>query len=144
LALSRCRVSFKDTDGMEHAVEVDAETLYEAVALAVKEFQHDEVSQSCPAPMTEFTVTVFRKPTEHKIRLSHVQKMGADHHQGRTGRHHKAGARKDASGRKEMTPMPSPAALCQSPNAGTHRPWSVHLKAPCRRPPGLSSSLHWC
>jgi hypothetical protein len=67
-------VSFKDTDGMEHAVEVDAETLYEAVALAVKEFQHDEVSDSCPALMTEFTVTVFRKPTEHKIRLSHVQK----------------------------------------------------------------------
>ena len=52
----------------------NAETLYEAVAFVVKESQHDEVSQSCPAPMTEFTVTVFRKPTEHKIRLSHVQK----------------------------------------------------------------------
>jgi hypothetical protein len=74
VALSRCRVSFRDSDGIEHAVEVDAETLYEAVALAVKEFQHDEVSESCPPPMTEFTVTVFRKPTEHKIRLSHVTK----------------------------------------------------------------------
>lgn len=31
-----------------------------------------------PAAMTEFTVTVFRKPTEHKIRLGQLQKW-AEH-----------------------------------------------------------------
>ncbi len=61
-------------DGLEHAVEVHAETLYEAVALAVKEFRQDEVNESTPSPATEFVITVFRRPTEHKIRLNQVTK----------------------------------------------------------------------
>jgi hypothetical protein len=60
--------------GLEHAVEVDAETLYEAVAMAVAKFRQDQINESSPGNMTEFTVTVFRKPTEHKIRLGQLQK----------------------------------------------------------------------
>ena len=78
VGLSRCRVSYQDMDGLEHAVEVDAETLYEAVALAVAEFRQDQINESSPGTMTEFTVTVFRKPTEHKIRLGQLQKW-AEH-----------------------------------------------------------------
>jgi len=44
------------------------------VALAVAEFQQDQINDSSPGVMTEFTVTVFRKPTEHKIRLGQLQK----------------------------------------------------------------------
>lgn len=40
--MASCNVSYLDTSGIRHAVEVEAETLYEAAALAVKAFrQHD-------------------------------------------------------------------------------------------------------
>ncbi len=71
-AASRCRVSYVDSEGFEHAAEVEAESLYEAVALAVAEFRGDELNTSEPALMTEFTIQVFRRPTEHKVRLKQV------------------------------------------------------------------------
>jgi hypothetical protein len=61
-----------DGEGFEHPAEVDAESLYEAVALAVAEFRSDGLNTSEPALMTEFTIRVFRRPTEHKIRLKQV------------------------------------------------------------------------
>src|SRR5215471_21575541 len=71
---SRCRVSFTDSEGILHGVEVDAESLYEAIAMAVANFREDDVSPSTPGPMTESTVAVYRNPTEHKIRLQQVLK----------------------------------------------------------------------
>lgn len=70
---SRCRVSYADRHGLLHAIDVEAESLFEAVAIAVASFREDEV---CPPEidgMTEFIVAVYRNPTEHKIRLGQVQ-----------------------------------------------------------------------
>jgi hypothetical protein len=40
--MALCIVSYVDTEGLRHTVEVEAESLYEAAALAVKTFkQHD-------------------------------------------------------------------------------------------------------
>jgi hypothetical protein len=58
---------------LDHAVEVDAETLYEAVAIAVSEFRQGEIPTSTPESGTEFCVAVLRKPIEHRIPLSKVQ-----------------------------------------------------------------------
>ena len=69
-----CRVSFTDSEGVLHGVDVDAESLYEAVGIAVAQFRDDDVCPSIPGPMTEFTVAVYRNPTEHKIRLGQVAK----------------------------------------------------------------------
>ena len=66
-----CRVSYTDTEGVTHATEVDAESLYEAVALAVAEFREDGMTAP-PGPMTEFMVIVLRKPIEHRIRFKKV------------------------------------------------------------------------
>lgn len=68
-----CRVRYVDTQGIKYAVEVQTESLYEAVALAAAEFRQDDVNASGPATMTEFTVTVLRKPTEPNIRLKQIQ-----------------------------------------------------------------------
>src|SRR5271157_1839331 len=73
MALSRCRVSYTDADGVVHSVEVDADSLYEAVALAVAEFRQGEIITEVPRPMTEFCVTVMRKPIEHRIHFKKVQ-----------------------------------------------------------------------
>jgi len=69
--MARCRVSFTDTNGIPHDVEVQAESLYEAVALVVDEFRDDELTTD-PGPMTEFVVAVHRPAVEHRIRLSQV------------------------------------------------------------------------
>lgn len=76
--MARCRVSYTDSEGLVHAIDVEAESLYEAVALAVVEFRRDELTLSMPGAMTEFTVAVYRNPTEHRIRLNQVTKW-AEH-----------------------------------------------------------------
>jgi hypothetical protein len=78
MAGSRCRVSFTDPEGVLHGVDVDAESLYEAVAIAVAQLRDDDVSPVSPGSMTEFTVAVYKNPTEHKIRLGQVTKW-AEH-----------------------------------------------------------------
>jgi hypothetical protein len=46
-----------------------------------------------PGAMTEFIVTAYRKPTEHRIRLNQVTEVGAEHDKGRPGTHHQTPAR---------------------------------------------------
>jgi len=72
--MARCRVSFTDSDKTDHAAEVDAESLYEAVALAVADFREDPLLKESPGALTEFTVAVLRNPTEHRIKLHQVVK----------------------------------------------------------------------
>jgi len=71
MGVSRCRVSFTDIEGIPHSVEVQAESLYEAVALAVAEFRTDNLTSE-PGPMTEFTIAIQRPAVEHHIKLGQV------------------------------------------------------------------------
>jgi hypothetical protein len=73
MASARCRVSFEDTDGITHSSHVQAESVYEAVALAVAQFCDDPMVTR-PAPATEFTVSIERPSVEHRIRLSQIAK----------------------------------------------------------------------
>jgi hypothetical protein len=70
--MARCRVSYKNEDGL-HSVEVEAESLYEAVAEAVAKFREDKTISELPGPETELTVIILRKPPEHVITLKRVQ-----------------------------------------------------------------------
>jgi hypothetical protein len=71
MAAARCSVSFTDSDGLSHTAHVQAESLYEAVALAIAEFRDDRMVPS-PGPATEFIVAIERPAVEHRIRLSQV------------------------------------------------------------------------
>jgi len=73
MAVARCNVSFTDSDGVSHTAHVQAESLYEAVALATAEFRDDHMVPA-PGPTTEFTVAIERPPVEHRNRLSQVTK----------------------------------------------------------------------
>jgi len=44
MAIMCCKVSFMDSEGTEHAVEVEAESLYYAVGLLIARF-HDAPSE---------------------------------------------------------------------------------------------------
>jgi hypothetical protein len=70
--MAKCRVSYTNEQGV-HSVEVVADTLFEAVAIAVGEFRDDKTVAEPPGPETEFTVSILRKPVEHFIRLHKVQ-----------------------------------------------------------------------
>ena len=59
-------MSFKDSDGIEHAVELDARTLYEAVGLAIERFRRCEHVQYEPAGLHEFIVE-SRKPVPQMV-----------------------------------------------------------------------------
>ena len=73
MAAARCKVSFTDGDNLSHTAHVQAESLYEAVALAISEFRQDPMVP-VPVAMTEFTVAIERPAIEHRIRLSQVAK----------------------------------------------------------------------
>src|SRR5271165_5119110 len=77
MAVARCNVSFKDSDGVTHTAHVQAESLYEAVPLAMAEFKDDPMVPT-PGPTTESTVAIERPPVEHRIRLSQVSKWAED------------------------------------------------------------------
>ena len=58
---------------MEHAVEVSAETLYEAAALALKAFrQSDFAGQVGPGPATRLTVTL-RAEESHQVKVEQIE-----------------------------------------------------------------------
>jgi hypothetical protein len=72
-----CRVTYRDIDRIEHSVEVDAESLYEAVASAVKRFRNDDGWASCPpGSACNFDVRVLpHSPITYSIALNKVQEF---------------------------------------------------------------------
>ena len=62
-----CRVSFLDSDGIEHAVELEARTLYEAVGLAIDRFRRCEHVEYEPKGRCEFVVESREPGTQHRL-----------------------------------------------------------------------------
>jgi hypothetical protein len=65
--VKQCRVSFRDSEGVEHAVEVDARTLYEAVGLAIARFRQCEHVKYDPQGLHEFTVEPREPGIQHRL-----------------------------------------------------------------------------
>ena len=68
-----CSVSFTDTNGIRHAVEVAASTLYEAATLAMAEFRRCGFITDAPGPATRLTVSVKAPSTTHEIQWAKVE-----------------------------------------------------------------------
>ena len=59
---------------MEHAVEVSAETLYEAAALGLKAFRASEFAEQwAPGTATRMTVTVKREEARHEVGVRQLE-----------------------------------------------------------------------
>jgi hypothetical protein len=65
--LRACRVSFTDTEGITHAAQVSASSLYEAAALALAEFKRCGLMDATPGPATRLTVAVDAPTTLHEL-----------------------------------------------------------------------------
>jgi hypothetical protein len=61
-----CRVTMRDSEGIEHTAEVTAETLYEAVALGLTAIRKSSWVEDI-AQNFEVRVTVRDTPVEHSI-----------------------------------------------------------------------------
>ena len=67
--MGRCTVSYLDTEGIRHSVEVEADTLYEAVVLAVKTFKQHNCE---PSDISKLDVEV-RSSVTHTVTLKKVR-----------------------------------------------------------------------
>ena len=68
----RCIVTFTDSDGIAHEVEVWANTVYDAIGQAMREFRQGSIAPVLPGPNTEFSIAVHRAPVTHRLKLSQV------------------------------------------------------------------------
>ena len=85
-----CIVSFADSEGIRHSVEVTASTLYEAAALAIAEFRRCGFTANAPGPATRLTVVVKIPATSHEVQWGKIeawlQSAGKPNEQGIKGR----------------------------------------------------------
>jgi hypothetical protein len=68
-----CKVSFKDARGIRHAAEVEADSLFEAVILAVRLLKASPWVDVV-GPSTLFDVEVREPSTSHSITMQQVQR----------------------------------------------------------------------
>jgi hypothetical protein len=67
--MAACIVSFVDTEGLRHAVEVEADSLFEAAALAFRTFkQHD----CAPGELSKLEVEI-RSSITHTVTLKKIR-----------------------------------------------------------------------
>ena len=70
-----CVVAFVDSAGIRHSVEVAAESLYEAAALAVQEFRrHPWTDGMEPGAITRLAVSVKEPATAHEVSIRQLEK----------------------------------------------------------------------
>jgi hypothetical protein len=61
--VASCIVSYLDTDGLRHTVEVEAESLYEAGALAIRTFRQ----HNCEPGLTSQLEVEIRSSVRHTV-----------------------------------------------------------------------------
>jgi len=69
VALRTCRVSCRDIDGVEHTVEVGAESLYEAAARGLAALRDAEWAADIGHSQTVVTVAVKQPEVQHTVRV---------------------------------------------------------------------------
>jgi hypothetical protein len=69
VALRACRLTCSDLNGIEHAVEVTADSLYEAVAQGLRAFRDVDWAGDIGRDLTKIRVIVKRPEVEHTVRV---------------------------------------------------------------------------
>lgn len=74
MSLRNCRVSCHDLKGIEHTVEVTADSLYEAVAHGLCAFHQNEWVEELGQGQTTLKVVVKNPEVEHKVRVQDFER----------------------------------------------------------------------
>jgi hypothetical protein len=67
VASRSCRVSFTDSEGLEHAVEVSAASVYETPSLCSQRSGRCGFADATFGPATRLTIRVKQPETEHTV-----------------------------------------------------------------------------
>jgi hypothetical protein len=73
MAAKTCRVSFKDLEGVRHAVEVQAETMYEAAVLGLRALKRSDWIDTIGAG-TRIDIEVMQPPVAHFVMYAQLQR----------------------------------------------------------------------
>jgi len=71
VAVRRCLVSVKDTRGIRHTAEVEAETLYEAASLGFSALKKDDWAEGL-GPATPLEVSVHEPAITHTVTVNQI------------------------------------------------------------------------
>jgi hypothetical protein len=74
VTLKTCKVSCTDLRGVEHAAEVSADSVYEAVAQALRIFRDNEWVEDIGRGQTRITVKVKHPEIEHTVRIQDFER----------------------------------------------------------------------
>jgi hypothetical protein len=69
MAVRSCRVTVTDIQGVSHAVDVTASTLYEAVALGLKAIRGHDWVEDLSEEFGTVRVSVTNIPVEHTVKI---------------------------------------------------------------------------
>jgi hypothetical protein len=70
MALRTCKVTWVDAESIEHTVQVTAQTLYEAVAQALRVFrEHDWCDRDLRGSAASAVVKIAKPEIEHRVRI---------------------------------------------------------------------------
>jgi hypothetical protein len=69
MSLRTCRVSCRDSRDVEHSVEVTAQSLYEAVAQALRVFRENDWREDTERDPAAVIVKVRQPEIEHRVRI---------------------------------------------------------------------------
>ena len=74
MGVRTCTVSYCDLNGVEHAVEVTADSLYEAVAQGLRVFRENDWIDEVGRGQTTISVVVRHPEVQHKVRVKEFER----------------------------------------------------------------------
>jgi hypothetical protein len=73
MAVRACRVTCRDAQGVEHTVQVTAQSLFEAVAQALRVFRGHDWTDEPNSDSASVVVTIKPVEVEHRVRIRDFQ-----------------------------------------------------------------------
>jgi hypothetical protein len=70
----KCVVKLRDAEGVEHAAQVSAESLYEAACLGLRRFRRSGWSRETAVEAETLWVEVWEAPTVYKLNVANLEK----------------------------------------------------------------------
>ena len=74
MSLRTCTVSYCDLKGVEHSIEVTADSLYEAVAQGLRVFRENDWIDEVGRGQTMISVAVRQPKVQHKVRVQDFER----------------------------------------------------------------------
>jgi hypothetical protein len=73
MAVRTCRVTCRDAQGIQHTVQVIAQSLFEAVAQALRVFREHDWSEEPNSGSASVVVTIKPAEVEHRVQIKDFQ-----------------------------------------------------------------------